>query len=231
MNKERPILFSTDMVNAILGGHKTQTRRVIKPQPTEHWMKNVYYHQPSGEQYENGEQLFWLSDGEYGEVKCPYGRPGDKLWVRETWAKYCYADEFGVTHYDQDMIFYKADGTPDLTIVDADGFEEQDQNIKWKPSIHMPKDASRIKLLVKNIKVERLQDISKQDAVAEGIEEVPTPVDGLRSWKNYLGPTSYTNPVTSFQSLWDSINGKKETFSWEGNPWVWVVGFENIETN
>jgi hypothetical protein len=165
--KHRPILFSTDMVQAILEGRKTQTRRVVKPQSN----ANVI---DFGHEWERGEFF----------ARCPYGQPGDVLWVRETWAP---LGDYPKCNY---TFMYKAD-------------VEQNYS-KWKPSIHMPREAARLFLRIKSVRVERLQEITCQDVFAEGLE---------------------SGHDSKFITLWESINGHE---SWEANPWVWVVEFERI---
>jgi hypothetical protein len=155
--KERPILFSTPMVSAILEGRKTQTRRILK-------------------------------NPEVSMQNCPYGKPGDLLWVRETW---------GIEKRKEKRIVFKA-RMNDYPI----------QDDRWRPSIHMPKDAARIWLKLTEVRVERLQDITEKDAIAEGIEDE--------------SPYFY-NPKYSFISLWESINGEGSFYQ---NPWVWVLTFE-----
>ena len=164
--KERPIIFSTPMVKAILDGRKTQTRRVIKDQPPLS-MRDMF--KPKN-------------------LKCPYGQVGDRLWVRETFKPYNCMGGFA----------YKADG--DLST----GFP-------WKPSIHMPRGASRITLEITESRAERLQDISEEDAKAEGVKCCPNAVS---DYKHH------------FMILWDSINGKK--YPWDSNPWVWVISFKVV---
>ncbi len=168
---EKPILFSTPMVRAILLGKKTQTRRVIN-------LKN-----------EHGLPLHY---SRIVDRPCPYGKVGDRLWVRETWLK------------DGEVYLYKADFGKGILSSSWEGH--------WKPSIHMPKVACRIRLEIVNVRVERLQDISHEDAVAEGCQKE----DG-RSWGR-LG----------FSQLWDQIN-KDRGFGWDVNPWVWVLDFKRVE--
>lgn len=197
--KERPILFSAPMVRAILAGTKTQTRRLMKPQPeTQHdgepyWHVGGYrvwgYRPPSAVPLRAGGN----------PLPCPYGVPGDRLWVRETWAPL--TKGFA---YSADPIYnYSPAG-------------------RWTSSIHMPRTASRITLEVTGVRVERLQDISKGDALAEGI--VPAG-DGngfqLADTTHYGG-----NPIDSYLSLWESINGPGSSAA---NPWVWVVEFLRLE--
>jgi len=192
--KERQILFSAPMVRAILDGSKTQTRRIVKTGKWEH---------------ENSE--YGVSFG-----NCPYGEPGDRLWVRETWNKFDAWEGY----------FYAADDHP-FGIGEADDPDHIEQHdIRWKPSIHMPRAASRITLEVTGVRVERLQDISEADARAEGVE----PVVVGEGWRRYcdsgseeVGVPPCADARHSFQSLWEQINGAG---SWAANPWVWVVEFQ-----
>lgn len=200
--KERPILFSTEMVRAILDGRKSQTRRIIKPQPE--IIKKVPYYIELEQHW--GKLSFTYSDGESRLVNPKYDI-GDVLWVRETWSPIEFEDG---THFR-----YKASFV-----------ENNCLNPKWRPSIFMPKEASRIKLKVTNIRVERLQDITEEDAVAEGIEPLSEYDPKKYGWrfKDYLHNSSCL-PKASYQTLWESINGKG---SWEVNPWVWVIEFEKL---
>jgi hypothetical protein len=194
--KERPILFSAPMIRAILEGRKTMTRRVVKrvtegsPYP-EIWVPlpgTTNKHTPP----------------------CPYGQPGDRLWVRETWAWDVQAQ---ASLRDEDGPFAYA----------ADPFAVQRRLCpRWRPSIHMPRWASRITLEITGVRVERLQDISEQDAMAEGIRPFG---DG---WGHHVhdGLHYMHRAADSFASLWESINGAG---SWDTNPWVWVVEFKRIE--
>lgn len=199
--KERPILFSGPMVRAILDGRKTQTRRVVKDSAKH----NVYL----------------LGDNACGVLwdHCPYGQPGDRLWVRETWAHISRCEHYNHLH-DSTEWLYKADGSSCVS--------------KWTPSIHMPRFASRILLEVTAVRVERLQEISRDDAIQEGIEHLHRDVDvpTLNPWRNYLQgqPGEMIQhcscPRRSFQTLWDLINAKRAP--WDSNPWVWVVEFKRI---
>lgn len=194
--KERPILFSGPMVRAILEGRKTQARRVVRA-PTEdlnhpavhHWQMDqesravaVAHSERVAEQY--------ITTFPYYRIRCPYGQPGDRLWVRETWAPYA----------DRTKAVYRAScGNPD--------------EWKWTPSIHMPRWASRITLEITGVRVEQLQDISRKDAAAEGIcypESEPMPAWYRRSnW-----------PEQNFAGLWDSINASKAPWSSNPWIWV-----------
>ena len=196
--RELPIIFSGEMVRAILDGRKTQTRRVVK-----------------------GEALEWLQPGMFtrGFVAlpenkmCPYGQPGDLLWVREAFGieeeRYIQPEMHSYGGRFEEEVFYKADD-PSLP------------GMKWKPSIHMPKRAARLWLEVTGIRVERVQEISEEDAVAEGIYKNIENPDGY-GWR--YGESCNTARA-AFKKLWNSINGKKPGCSWEDNPWVWVVEFK-----
>jgi hypothetical protein len=186
--KDTPILFSTPMVQAILEGRKTMTRRVVNPQPP-HWTWNLY---PSDKLQTK------LRDGKY--VNCPYGKPGDLLWVRESW-------RFAGGGFD---------GKPDTSVMSPNDFiykADEDWNGPWKPSIHMPKSAARIWLEVTDVRVERLQEITETDAIAEGVR-----LEDSKKWFKH---------THVFEELWQSINGPD---SWEANPWVWVVSFKGLST-
>jgi hypothetical protein len=203
--KERPILFSGAMVQAILRADnpKTQTRRVVKPTQSspkippllmEPWLINgeqetdddglpcwVGYHHA----YPTGEK--WFS--------CPYGKAGDTLWVRETWCRLWFNQE------NDWQTFYAADDNLDYVREAARG--------QWKPSIHMFRRDSRISLRLTDVRVEQLQDISEEDAEAEGVQDSAD--HSHREW---------------FARLWDGINGKK--YPWSSNPWVWCLSFERV---
>ena len=182
---ERPILFSGPMVKAILDGRKTMTRRVVKGKTALEWLEPGVFSPSFVGNPENG--------------LCPYGKPGDLLWVRETFAApFQHLDcEEGKT------VFYRADGA------------QQDDG-QWSPSIFMPRWASRITLEVAGVRVERLQEITDADALAEGVN-----TQGPYFVEDYEKQQSYT--VAQFAALWDSINGK--TYPWDSNPWVWVIEF------
>lgn len=209
--KEKPILFSGSMVRAILEGRKTQTRRMMQPQPLPDIPSGKYRY------YGEVEGIHYLETMEctprYGRhIACgkpPY-RPGDRLWVRETFAE----------HPEQAIMAYRADGEE---FEDADGFLWEP---KWTPSIHMPRAASRITLEVTDVRAERLQDISAEDVEAEGVEVLESP-EGKRFHSVYDG-AGYWDPDHryAYQTLWEGIYGLS---SWESNPWVWVIGFRVLE--
>lgn len=207
--KERPILFSGPMVRAILDGRKTQTRRVMKPQPTAFWNDG---RQPKNLPYDRSKDQV---------IRCPYGQPGDRLWVRETWAVVPQVTDNGPKHK------AKGDGTGVTWRADWNG---NPSGFKWKPSIHMPRWASRITLEIVHVRVERLQSISEQDAIAEGVESRPVKWNSKASQYRYYGWLEKhdqwsSSAICSFESLWDKINGPG---SWDANPWVWVVEFRRV---
>jgi hypothetical protein len=200
--KERPILFSAPMVRAILAGQKTQTRRVVKGMALE-WLQPEGFTPDFTASPENG--------------LCPYGQPGDRLWVRETWSTHACFDHLPPNECPK-SVHYWADGKV--------------QTGKGRPSIHMPRAMSRITLEITSIRVERLTDISTEDCIAEGIDRSPSMAfPGLHVWCDYRVPHDpaewFSAPVCSFKSLWESINGPK---SWGANPWVWVVEFRRVQS-
>lgn len=221
--KERGIIMTGESVRAILEGRKTQTRRVIKPPiPNTHFSWNNH----------GDDDLFFWTDypgqGEKGDVihrRCPYGARCTSLWVRETWAIYSKSwTDYGWegngiidipipktkpvgSMYSQTFVIYAADGYPT---------EEGEQ---WKPSIFMPRWASRITLEITAVKVERIQDISVEDMVAEGITPNMEPTHAPY-WKQ--------NTEFHFKQLWESINGKRAGCSWADNPWCWCIEFKCI---
>jgi hypothetical protein len=192
--KERPILFSAPMVRAILDGAKTQTRRIVKPQPE---FRHGCFFNP-GDSTGYGPGLF-ISN-------CRYGQPRDRLWVRETFVCDDYRYPNGPIDELKEELFYRAD--------DENPFEAPEGKF-WKPSIHMPRWASRINLEITGVRVERLRDISEEDAQAEGAQ--PSLVGADLDYLKYRA---------GYQTLWESINGDG---SWEVNPWVWIVEFQRVE--
>lgn len=240
MSKQKPILFSTPMVQAIIAGSKTVTRRIMKTQipPCDH---QQYVEAP----WKDDPTKWYTSDGinwccalcgngtqysnQFQGIKSPV-QPGDILWVRETWRKYFQTDEFGYTDFSKELIEFKSDNPPMIYQIDCDGSQEFNKDgtekfIPWKPSIFMPKSAARIWLEIVSVRPERLQDITEEDAVREGIEDSPFMPT---RWKMYSGSYDMTEyPVTSFASLWESINGPE---SWDANPWVWRIEFKVLST-
>lgn len=195
--KSRPILFSAPMVRALLDGSKTQTRRVIKPQPDHRGVFEPAMAPGIGSRINK-----WAirTDIGFKLIKCPYGRIGDLLYVRETIDALCGCD---ATYLADDNRL--VDAHPEKWDVWRDG---RDLKPKTIPSIFMPRWASRLTLEVTNIRAERLHEISENDALAEGCKGN---IDGLEL------------PSEQYRDLWKSINGKK---SWDVNPWVWVVEFK-----
>ena len=215
---EKPILFNAEMVNAILSGRKTQTRRIISE-------KNLHLFDVAaiaGECHPLG--LCDQRSQSYYLEFCPLGNPGDQLWVRETWNKH------------GGLLTYRAD---------HDWIEEMRKATvcpaKWVPSIHMPRWASRINLLITGVRVERLNDISEQDAMAEGITAKDVIIETRYEGGGHVEITAerfffvggddegYESAGEAFAELWDSIYGQKEGENWQANPWVWVINFERME--
>ncbi len=190
--KERPITFNEEMIKAILEEKKTQTRRPIKPQP-EHKQKSIY---------------------------CPYGKIGDKLWVKEKHKLQATEDGWLVMYSDGKILLSPCDVDP---WTDEIWFEDM-ENQNWRSPIFMPRWASRIILKITNIRVEKLQNITEKDFYAEGgffKEKKP----GFSAW-HIAGYSSSTNK-NAFKELWNSIYAKKG-FGWNSNPWVWVIEFKKL---
>lgn len=213
--KERGMIFNDEMVRAILDGRKTQTRRIVKG--TDGAVKFC------PECDINGEDIFVvLGEKDHtgmnpvlGAIACPFGTVGDRIWVRETYQGPLFDYEHMKAYLEDSSEFekpefcvYRADGKP------APEFYDADDNLHccWRPSIHMPRWASRILLEITDVRVERLNDISECDAKAEG---APTECCVIGD-KHFLG----------FRSLWKSIYGEE---SWQANPWVWVIEFKRIQ--
>lgn len=199
----KPILFSTEMVQAILQGRKTKTRRVVKPQPifkegVGKWIKNNKIQEVGGKDF----VLKYMQKNTHIKV-------GDILWVRETFSNGCFENG------KHTGFRYKAD--------------DVNFNVKWKPSLFMPKEACRLFLKVTDVRVERLQEIGEEDAISEGIEKIklssPSDRDFAYRWRESLGPACAWNYTAknAFRCLWLSINGID---SWEQNPFVLVYTFE-----
>lgn len=242
--KERGILFSAPMVRAILAGTKTQTRRVVKTFDHGRPLVNLV----------GATAVFGCSPGiPPEEVRCPYGVPGDRLWVRETW--YCdhaFERDYELTansgrvgpRVDPDkaaceaewrkQLYYRADGEA------GEQFEQLEGNGRiWKPAIHLPRWASRITLEVTEVRVQRLQEISEEDAKAEGVApigDVGCPCEGddddpgphlpACAW-SHIDIDPEAEPYrAAFAVLWDAINGDRA--SWASNPWVWAISFRRV---
>lgn len=195
--REIPILFTGPMVRAILEGRKTQTRRIVTPQPNDSWSKPPIGVSESGH---------WVSHGCQSDLKCPYGTVRDHLWVREAWAHVIVGNQIDY--------LYRADHHT--------GIEKKNGDQKWKPSIHMPKVACRLTLEVTSVRVERVQEISETDAIAEGcISTAEVIRDESGTEIDYTG----TYAVEKYEELWNKINGPD---SWTSNPFVWVIEFRRL---
>lgn len=216
--KEHPILFNGEMVRAILAGRKTQTRRVIKPQPVtsySDWPDRYIYSDKEGTK----------------EIRCPYGHPGDRLWVRESFCliEYDHVTFMGgecekIPKEKPEKIWSENDHEFDMThsmLYAANGYDE---SCRYRPSTHMPRWASRITLEITDVRVERVQDISEEDAKAEGVE--PTKQIETPGATVIVPPQLYRD---GFSKVWRSINDKRG-FGWDANPWVWVVGFKKVDS-
>jgi len=207
--KEHPILMSTPMVQAILDGRKRMTRRIIKKQPPTRQGPLPY-----GFGYWTHIATLWFfpNVAPYIRIKCPYNQIGSKLWVRETFMPCAITGE--------EIYLYKADGELNNPLIEL--MEKQ----TWKPSIYMPHAASRITLEITDIRVERLQEITEEDAINEGvIKNDLAPYYGYKDYLNKQNDYGCGTAVQSFRSLWESING---IGSWESNQWVWVISFKRI---
>ncbi len=210
--RERPILFSAPMVRAIPRGAKFQTRRAIKPQPPEdfahagggyvgearYWSLFIEPNEPS---------MGWENARDF-TARCKYGKPGDRLYVKETWAP------FDSNQNDPpEFVWYRADNSArniDGELLDTYAMPDP----KWKSPIFMPRALSRILLEITDIRVERVQDITTADALAEGV--------------NPFGETDFPDPVGAFFELWNSINGKSG-YDVNANPFAWCISFKRIE--
>ena len=251
--RERPILFNGDMVRAILDGRKTVTRRLVPSWqlPTEtsqadgdklRWM-SVAQRDPRW-----GFGVFGASEAECmaqynedGPRCCPFGNEGDRLWVRENWwqagewqPRYPMVDE--CVWHGSSRVFYSADGLPPnepnrhLPGGAPKGYTAADPNVVWRhrPSIHMPRWASRILLEVTAVRVERLQDITEEQAIAEGID-LDALADSQERYDMVLAGScaaGRATPITAFRDLWLSTGG-----DWDANPWVWVIQFKRAEAS
>ena len=227
--KERPILMNSAMVRATLDGSKTQTRRLVKPHgwTIEQMSKYEYVNvlnsadaniltcsQPADTAYAG----FKLSPNALTPAyfKCPFGTVGDQLWVRETFnGPMWFGDDEPADSHTPKYCHYAA------TEDSAPEYMDADDNLvcRWKPSIHMPRWASRIQLEITGVRVERLNDISEEDAKAEGVTNFGNITDQLTGERD-------RDAVDSFIELWQSINGSG---SWVANPWVWVIEFKRVK--
>jgi hypothetical protein len=229
--KERPILFSGAMVRAILDGRKTQTRRLMTPQPIGNGFKFIHndllchvdHLPPSATLWKRGTKRdpYWSSDVEddWTEMS-PFGVPGDRLWVRETF--YCddvFAGDY--SHGDEEQwrreTYYRADGELHDQMAEMTEDDPSAGRSYWRPSIHMPRWASRLTLEITDVRVERLQDISEADALAEGVDPL--------EWSG--GPAN-ESARAAFRELWESLNAHRAP--WSSSPWVWVLSFRRVES-
>jgi hypothetical protein len=227
--KERPILFSAPMVRAILEGRKTQTRRVMKVQPTLHdfgagGVKFAIVKPETSPGYEAvGCDIIKAGDTAY--AKMPYGAPGDRLWVREAWAYRLDHDHLSPTQLIAAGVreaWFWADGPGHCCNTGCAGAAG-----RIRASMHLPRAYSRITLEITDVRVQRVQDISEEDARDEGVSTLPLAM--MKRWVP-SGPDNGV-PVEMrevFAHLWDSINAKRG-FSWASNPWVWSVTFAKAE--
>lgn len=223
----RPILFSADMVRAILAGRKTQTRRVVKREGCQcgEWEPQEQSATLDGYQIAGHSGRWWCDccTSDQDAVNCPYGAPGDRLWVRENlrrsedglWGRY-EADGAWVVSRPPYVPLRVSWHHPKYRCLSA-----RQERLRV-PSIHMPRRASRLTLKVVDVRVERLQDISEADAKAEGVESM-----GSTTFRHYTRSNDFCSSAkSSYRTLWESINGAG---SWEKNPWVWVVEFKRVE--
>jgi hypothetical protein len=204
--KEHPILFSAPMVRAILNGRKTQTRRVVKPHD-KGWTYSIV------DDSEDGIQWLYDADeaGDWHRCSCPHGKPGDKLWVRETHL---------IT---SSKVEYRADYHQEIEA------EDRGRGLRWRPSIFMPRCASRITLEITDVRVERLREISEADAQAEGVIVTKSHVQCAREFDELRPDLPTISPAQqAYCELWESINGAKH--SWASDPWVWVLTFKRLST-
>lgn len=190
--KETGLMFKAPLVRALLDGRKTQTRRIAKP----------VRHPDLGNVYSPGALLREHEPQHVINRACPYGQPGDRIYVRETFSQ----------HPEWGQLAFRADGEE---FEDADGWLWEP---KWIPSIHMPKDLARIWLEITGVRLERIQDISEADALAEGARFELASIDSVR-----IGATA--SFLSGFRNIWESTGG-----DWDANPWVWVVDFKVLST-
>ncbi|MDI3229257.1 hypothetical protein [Serratia marcescens] len=232
--KERPVIFNSEMVRAILDGRKTQTRRVIANVSPDNCI-------PLQKPTKTKDGIYTHVMDAPGNGLCPFGQIGDRLWVRETFA--ILGNEDGCP-IDWDGNLIKGDEKHAARIYKASCWQEPgnyglwsipDRDTQyegaWRPSIHMPRWASRITLEITAVRVERLNDISEEDAKAEGVRALENNFGNGPAYCDYLLPNLddfaewYNRARDSFKSLWKSIYGEE---SWRANPWVWVIEFRRV---
>jgi hypothetical protein len=240
--RERPIIFSSEMVKALLAGRKTQIRRVVSIRNTDYYEdKSINYNNEiTGIFPHKNQGLYWtfclswsvvgIEHSDATNIPCPYGQPGDRLWVRETLIRHKEAKDM------PDTITYLSDLTP--VIGQSAPRPPYLHRAVWEwgerrklPSIFMPRWASRLDLEIVNVRPERLQDISEENAKAEGIKGHTEHGGGSHSNPITIYPAfpekdgGFLSPRDAYEALWDSINAKRG-YPWSDNPWVWVVEFE-----
>ncbi|HHD7737746.1 TPA: hypothetical protein ACOWQJ_001955 [Providencia rettgeri] len=227
--KERGIIFNSEMVRAIIDGRKTQTRCIAKFKPIDKALNLNYSGLRAGNYHagvKDGRCVLRSTDGATWNdrtypLTCPYGNVGDRLWVRETWqgplvdSEKAYDLFKDPTPYQKvENCVYKADGGYAPEYIDCDDNFRQG----WRPSSNMPRWASRITLEITNIRVERLQSISEEDAKEEGFDNSQSDAANSIGW--------FEKPIRAFRRDWENING---TDGWDSNPWVWVIEFKKVE--
>ena len=199
--KETGLIFKAPMVRAILEGRKTQTRRVAKP----------VKHPDLGNLYTPGALAMGREPQHVIDRACPLGQPGDRIYVRETFSR----------HPEWGQLAFRADGEE---FEDADGWLWEP---KWMPSTHMPKELARIWLEITGVRVERIQEISEADAIAEGVNRIAHGREGsyYSAFRNEQHPKNWIYPDDAFRELWESTGG-----DWDANPWVWAIDFKVLST-
>jgi hypothetical protein len=227
----RPISFTSESLRGIEEERKSQTRRVMYPQPSS----------PGPFQKHLTNPHFWQAGA--ASFKCPYGIPGDRLWVREVWArvepfpqvleKYGMPVDWRLKRNPEMLAYWRK---RIIYLKDFPGRKPEEcgrgaSDNRWRSPVTLPRWASRMLLEVTEIRIERLQAISEADAIAEGVEKLGE-FPNITPWRNYLvqqpaGARNFSTPIRSYVSLWDAINGRKNP--WTANPWVWVVSFRRIE--
>ena len=216
-----PILFSREMVRALLDGRKTQTRRIVKPQPTAVHGRAGHY---SGSYQADGDNR--------KEIVCPYGQPGDRLWVKETFRTWLDEESLFTGRLSEITDEPRRRAVFASTEYRASSLDSESGG--WRPSIFMPEWLSRITLELTRVRLERLQSISEADAIAEGIEVIDADAGIYRDYNEPLAQSTADDPrqgmcfcpVRSYETLWNSINGPG---SWDANPFVWVLEFNRVQ--
>lgn len=221
----RPILFSTEMVQAILDGRKTMTRRVVTPQPM---MKDLYFAENRSDinAVKLADYRIKLDQVKKADIlrykKAPY-QPGDILWVRETWVPYA-GENCACSYYGYECkcepYWYRANWSEDF----ANECEYPEDRMRWRPSIFMPKEVARLFLRVTDVRVERVQEIGEADAVREGLR-MPRIGEHVHDGMELQ---MICTAQDAFAALWDSLNAKRGN-GWDANPWVWVYSFERTD--